>query len=63
MKFPITDFFSKSHQICRKKWIWSHLLKKSVMKTSFFVQCNLRKNVVQIFRNYFPIISEGFKNI
>ena len=33
------------------------------MKTSFFVQCNLRKNVLQIFRNYFPIISEGLKNI
>ena len=35
MKFPITDFFIKSHQICRKLRIWSHLLKKSVMKTSF----------------------------
>ena len=26
MKFFIKDFFSKCDQICRKLWIWSHLL-------------------------------------
>ena len=41
MKFSIKDFFSKCNQICRKLRIWSHLLKKSLMKTSFFVQCKL----------------------
>ena len=31
-KFSINDFFSFQR-------IWSHLLKKSLMKTSFFMQC------------------------
>ena len=39
MKFSIKDFFSKCDQIRRKLRIWSHLLKKSLMETSFFVQC------------------------
>ena len=39
MKFSIMDFSSKCDQIHRKLRIWSHLLEKSVMKTSFFVQC------------------------
>ena len=39
MKFSIKDFFSKCDQIPRKLWIWSHLLKKSLMETSVFVQC------------------------
>ena len=38
MKFSIKDFFSKCGQIRRKLRIWSHLLKKSLIKTSFFVQ-------------------------
>ena len=37
MKFSITDFFSKCDQILRKLRIWSHLLKKSVMKN--FIIC------------------------
>ena len=32
MKFFIKDFFSKCDQIRRKPRIWSHLLKKSVVK-------------------------------
>ena len=39
MKFSIKDFFSKWDQIRRKLRIWSHLLKKLLMETSFFVQC------------------------
>ena len=37
MKFFIKDFFSKCEQIRRKRRIWSHLLKKSLMKN--FVVC------------------------
>ena len=40
MKFSIKDFFSKYDQIRSFMWIWSHLLKKSLMETSFFVQCS-----------------------
>ena len=32
MKFYIMNFFSKCDQIRRKLWIWSHLLKKSLME-------------------------------
>ena len=38
LKFSIKDFFSKCDQIRRKLQIWSHLLKKSLWKTSFFVK-------------------------
>ena len=40
-KFFITDFFSKCDEIRKKLRIWSHILKISVMKTSFFVQWNI----------------------
>ena len=36
MKFSIKDFFSKCDQIRRQLWIWSHLLKKSLMKNFSF---------------------------
>ena len=36
MKFSIKDFFSKCDHIHRKLWIWSHLLKKSLMKNFTF---------------------------
>ena len=36
MKFSIKDFF-------RKLRIWSHLLKKSLMENSIFVECYLEK--------------------
>ena len=38
MKFAIKDFFRKCDQIRRKLLIWPHLLKKSLMETSFLVQ-------------------------
>ena len=36
IKFPIKDFFSKCDQIRRSLWIWSHLLKKSLMENFIF---------------------------
>ena len=39
MKFSNKDFSSKCDQIRSFLRIWSHLLKKSLMETSFFVQC------------------------
>ena len=36
MEFPIKDFFSKCDQIHSFLWIWSHLLKKSLIENSFF---------------------------
>ena len=36
MKFSIKDFFSKYDQILTFLWIWSHLLKKSLMKNFIF---------------------------
>ena len=38
MKFSVKNFFRMCDQIRRKLWIWSHLLKKLLWKTSFFVQ-------------------------
>ena len=36
MKFSIEHFFSKCYQIGRFLWIWSHLLKKSLMENLIF---------------------------
>ena len=36
MKFSIKDFFIKCDQIGSFLWIWSHLLKKSLMKNLIF---------------------------
>ena len=36
MKFSIKDFFNKCDQIRRKLQIYSHLMKKSVMKNFIF---------------------------
>ena len=38
MKFSIKDFFSKCDQIRRKPRIWSHWLKKSLMKNFIFCE-------------------------
>ena len=46
MKFAIKDFFSKSDQIRRKLWIWSHLLKKSLMENFTFRAVFLREERV-----------------
>ena len=40
MKFSIKDIFSKCDQIRRKLWIWSHLLKKSLMENFIFYSVN-----------------------
>ena len=40
VKFSIKDFFSKCDQIRRKLRIWSHLLKKSLLKN--FIFCAVR---------------------
>ena len=39
LKFFIKDFFSKCDQIHRRLRIWSHVLKKFLMKNSISVQC------------------------
>ena len=36
MKFSIKDFFSKCNQIYSFLWMWSYLLKKSLMKNFIF---------------------------
>ena len=36
MKFSIKDLFGKYEQICSFLWIWSHLLKKSLMENFIF---------------------------
>ena len=36
MKFSIKDLFSKCDQICSFLWIWSHLLKKSLIENVIF---------------------------
>ena len=43
MKFPIKGFFSKCDQIRSFLQIWSHLPEKSLIETSFFVQCQLQR--------------------
>ena len=37
IKFSIKDFSSKCDQIRRKLWIWSHMLKKSLMENFIFL--------------------------
>ena len=37
VKFSIKDFFNKCDQIRSLLWIWSHLLKKSLMEN--FILC------------------------
>ena len=39
MKFSIKDFFSKRDQIRSFLWIWSHLMKKSLMENFIFLCC------------------------
>ena len=43
MKFSIKDFFSKCDLIGRKLRIWSHLLKKSLMKNFIFCAVTINK--------------------
>ena len=60
MKFSVKGFFSKCDQIRSFLRIWSHLLKKSLMKNFIFVQCYLIvfydvKNIVETFFEYYQI--------
>ena len=48
MKFSIKDFFSKCDRIPSFLQIWSRLLKKFLMKTSFFVQCKWYEKLFHI---------------
>ena len=41
IKFSIKDFLSKCDQISNFLWIWSHLMKKSLMEIFIFMQCTL----------------------
>ena len=47
MKFSIKDFFSECDQIRSFLRIWSHLLKKCLLKTSFFVLGEYGKKIGQ----------------
>ena len=61
MKFSINDFFSKRDQIRRKLRIWSHLLKKSLWKTSFL--CSVLKTTVNHRCIGYSSIATGFQKI
>ena len=47
MKFSIKDFFSKCDQVRSFLWIWSHLLKKSLMENFIFYAVKSEQNVAQ----------------
>ena len=46
MKFSIRDLFSKRDQIRRKVWIWSDLLKKSLIEN--FISCGVVIPILQV---------------
>ena len=56
MKFFIKDFFSKCDQICSFLWIWSHLLKKSLMENFHFFCSDI------ILVKYYPETSGNLEN-
>ena len=56
MKFSTKDFFIRYDQIRRKVRIWSHLLKKSLMRN--FIFCAMYINILHIFN--FDYMSTGF---
>ena len=45
MKFSVKNFFSKCEHIRRKFWILFFFSKYHSRKTSFFVQCQINKNI------------------
>ena len=53
MKFSIQDFFTKCDQIHRFLRNLSHLVKISLMNTSFFVQCECIENSFGEIWNFF----------
>ena len=55
MKFSIKDFFNRCDQIRKKLWIWSYLLKKSLMEkfifcavTGFYYKTQAHTDALQI---------------
>ena len=48
MKFAIKEFFSKCDQICNFLWIWTHLLKKSLMENFIFCAAVLKCMLKQL---------------
>ena len=65
MKFSIKNFFSKFDQILKKLWIWSHLLKKSLMENFIFVQwfSLLLLQLLEFFNRKLKIRSEEEKAV
>ena len=49
IKFSIKDFFSKYHEIRSFLWIWSHLLKKSLMGNFIFCAVYKDRNFAFVF--------------
>ena len=56
-KFSIKDFFSKCDQICSFLWIWSHLLKKSLMVNFIFCAVTYKKVFCDFLLTFFHYIS------
>ena len=50
MKFSIKDFFSKCDQNRRKLWIWSNLLKKSLMENFIFCTVSVFPTGINLFK-------------
>ena len=46
--FSIKDFFSKCDRIRSFLWIWSHSLKKSLMKNFIFFAVHLLREVIEL---------------
>ena len=59
MEFSIKDFFSKCDQIGRKLLIWSHLLKKSLMKN--FIFCAVMSAI--LIKPFYPQVMNNFVEV
>ena len=60
MKFSFKGFFSKCNQIRSFLWIWSHLLKKSLMKN--FIFCSVRKRNFQFILLFLQVDTQHANN-
>ena len=58
MKFSIKDFFSKSDQIRRILRVWSHLLKKSILKDFIFCAVTCEQLVLSIRLDYQQLLKD-----
>ena len=60
MKFSIKDLFSnKCDQIRSFLWIWSHLLKKSLMENFTFCAVFIVKKLTEEFKKQFTCLGEN----